>query len=119
MNVVVDPPVVPTATPSRLIVYSATPTLSVEAFQRIVGRAYPRAAPGTLLSLSSDPATGALHLSGKTDDKGGALDVWVPATWTPPVVSGTNVAAIRVLAVDGGYRVTARASRSYQLSVTR
>ena len=103
----------------RLACPSDTPLGIAQPFQRILGRAYPRAAPGTLLSLTSDPTTGALHLFGKTDGKGGALDVWVPATGTAPVVSGTNLAAIRVVAVDGGYRVTARANGSYELSVAR
>ena len=103
----------------RLSCPSDAPIGIAEPFRRILGRAYPRAAPGTLVSLSSDPATGALALTGTTDGKGGALDVWVPPTGGPPVVSGTNVTAIRVVAVDGGYRITARATRSYQLSVTR
>ena len=103
----------------RLACPSDTPLGIAEPFQRILGRPYPRAAPGTLASLSSDPASGALHLAGETDGRGGALDVWVPAAGNPPAVSGTNIAGIRVVVVDGGYRVTARATGPYQLSVTR
>ena len=35
-----------------------------------------------------------------------------------PVVSGTNVTGVQVALVPGGYRVSARATGSYQLSVT-
>src|SRR5207253_8613876 len=51
---------------------------------------YPRAAPGRLTQLSSDPTTGALSLDGVTA-KAGVVDVWVPAAGGPaPVVTGTN-----------------------------
>ena len=105
----------------RLACPSDAPVGINPAFQQILGRAYSRAAPGALTSLASDPATGTLRLAGTTT-RTGLLDVWVPATAalpTPPVVDGTNLTGVRVISVPGGYRVTARASGAYQLSVTR
>ncbi len=74
------------------------------AFQRILGRAYPRAAPGRLLSLQSNPTTGALRLTGTVAAPGGTIDVWVPAG-PPPVVNGKNIGTASIVAVPGGYRV--------------
>ena len=103
----------------RLGCPSDTPLGIAEPFQRILGRAYPRAAPGRLQSLTSEPATGTLHLSGDAGSNPGPVDLWVPAFGGSPVVNGTNVTDIRVTPVSGGYRVTAMAGGSYELSVTR
>jgi endoglycosylceramidase len=106
----------------RLACPSNAPVGIAEPFQRILGRAYPRAVPGTLVSLQSVPATGALHLVGLAGTVGGTFDLWVPAggpTFGAPVVTGTNVSGIRVAAVPGGYRVTGSAHGAYQLSVAR
>ena len=71
------------------------------------------------MALTSDPTTGALRLDGDTA-RAGALDVWVPAgALPPPVVDGTNISGVRVTTVDGGYRVTARATGTYELTLTR
>jgi endoglycosylceramidase len=102
----------------RLACPSNSPLGIPEPLQRILGRAYARAAPGVLRSLNSDPTTGTLHVAGTTDRKGGVLDVWVPGV-RPPVVGGTKVTAVHVAQVDGGYRVTAKVTRSYELDLTR
>ena len=109
----------PTQTDSlvRLACPSDTPVGIAAPFQRVLGRAYPRAAPGVLLSLESDPTTGTLRLTGDTDHKG-VLDIWVPASGTQPVVGGDNISDVRVVQVDGGYRVTAKAAGSYGLELT-
>jgi hypothetical protein len=70
------------------------------------------------VSVVSDPAAGSLRLSGVSDARSGLLDVWVPAAGAAPVLSGTNATGIQVAAVPGGYRVSARVTGSYQLSVT-
>jgi len=104
----------------RLACPSDTAVGIAPAFQQILGRAYPRAVPGTLQSLTSDPATGTLHLAGDAGSNPGVIDLWVPALGGgPPVVSGTNISATRTVSVPGGYRVTARTAGAYQLSVTR
>ena len=104
----------------RVACPSDTPVGIPAPFQQILGRAYPRAAPGALTSLTSDSASGTLHLSGAAGPNSGSslLDVWVPAAGGAPVISGTNVSAVRTTAVPGGYRITAKAAGSYQLSVT-
>jgi endoglycosylceramidase len=86
--------------------------------RQTLGRAYPRAAPGALVSVVSDPAAGSLRLSGAAGARSGLLDVWVPAAGGAPVIGGTNVTGVQVAAVPGGYRVSARVTGSYQLSVT-
>jgi endoglycosylceramidase len=102
----------------RLACPSDSPVGIPESFQRVLGRAYPRAAPGVVRTLTSDPVTGTLHVAGTTDHKG-VLDLWMPAAGGPPVVGGTNVTGVRVVQVDGGYRVTAKAVGVYALDLTR
>ena len=82
----------------------------------ILGRAYPRAAPGRLTSLTSDPTTGLLALAGSTDETGGELDLWVPDLGLgAPVVTGTNIGPATATAVPGGWRVSAHAASGYEL----
>jgi endoglycosylceramidase len=103
----------------RLACPSNAPIGVPPAFAMVLSRAYPRAAPGELRAVTSVPATGELSLEGSTDVPG-TLDVWVPARGpNKPTVQGTNVSAIRIVRVPGGYRVTARASGAYRLSLTR
>ncbi len=80
-----------------------------EAFLRIVGRAYPRAAPGGLTELRSDPATGALVVSGvaATDGPSDAeLVVWVPGS-DAPAVAVEGLTEPTVTEVGGGVYLTA------------
>lgn len=50
-----------------------------EVFARVVRRAYPRAAPGRITLLESDPDTGALRIQGRDAHEGQGLVVWVPS----------------------------------------
>ena len=79
----------------------------------IVGRAYPRAAPGELTEVRSDPATGALVVAGTAgaavpagEGDGGELVVWVRGAESP-AVTVTGLAEPTVTPVDGGAYVTA------------
>jgi endoglycosylceramidase len=104
----------------RLACPSDAPVGIAAPFQRILGRAYPRAAAGTLRSLASDPATGDLEVTGASGAQNGTVDIWAPAAETaPPVVSGTNIGGVEVAAVPGGYRVTVKVTGSYAVSITR
>jgi endoglycosylceramidase len=80
----------------------------------ILSRAYPRAAPGQLDELVSDPATGEFTVSGATDDEEAPLELWVPDRGDgEPVLSGTGLGDVQVRALDGGFRVTAQVSGDY------
>ena len=104
----------------RLDCPSDAPVGIAAPFQRILGRAYPRAAAGTLRSLTSDPTTGELQLKGVTGAQGGTVDIWAPATESgPPLVTGTNIGSIDVAPVPGGYRVRVTVTGSYGVSITR
>ena len=84
----------------------------------IVGRAYPRAAPGHLTKLRSDPATGKLVVEGVAgSNRAARLVIWVPGRAMPkPKVTG--MADVLVLPVTGGHYITARAvTRSYALTL--
>jgi endoglycosylceramidase len=93
------------------------------AFLRIVGRAYPRAAPGELTELVSDPDTGALAVGGTIASapeaaSGAELVVWVPGTDAPEArVEGLTDPV--VTPVDGGAYLTATPTgTTYRLEVT-
>jgi endoglycosylceramidase len=90
-------------------------------FGTVLSRSYPRAAPGRLTSLTSEPATGAAQLTGEAPGAAGeaaVLDLWVPdRRLGEPVVTGTNVSDRIVHPVAGGWRVTATATGSYRVDV--
>lgn len=80
-------------------------------FLAIVGRAYPRAVPGVLTELRSDPATGALSVAATAPaepDPEGPLVVWVPDR-VPALADITTkrLGSVAVEEVDGGALVTA------------
>jgi endoglycosylceramidase len=79
----------------------------------VLSRAYPRAAPGRLHSLSSDPDTGVLDLAGEGE---GVLDVWSPSL---PVVTATGLEGVSIDPSAGGFRVSATADGEYSLHLTR
>jgi endoglycosylceramidase len=87
-------------------------------FARVLGRPYPRAAPGTLTSLSSDVDSGRLRLSGTAGpgSKAARLVVWSPGE-DEPTVGGTNVSDVEVEQVRGGFLVRAIAGCSYELEL--
>jgi endoglycosylceramidase len=84
-----------------------------EEFLRILGRSYPRAAPGAITALTSDPATGRLTTSGSAAIKGAELVVWLPtvdgsAKLTPTTTDGLGDVMLRKVA--GGRILTATAT---------
>lgn len=90
-------------------------------FATVLSRAYPRAAPGRLVALSSEPESGAMTLQGSAPGATGpsaALDLWVPDRGLgPPVVTGTNVSDAVATATPGGWRVRATATGEYRAEV--
>ncbi len=85
-----------------------------DAFLAIVGRAYPRAVPGTLSELRSDPETGELELAATAPDRidpKAPLVVWVPDT-VPALsrITTEGLTEVSVTEVQGGAIVTATPS---------
>jgi endoglycosylceramidase len=83
-------------------------------FRLPLSRAYPRAVPGRLTSLSSDVDSGALALAGTAGGGSCRLDLWVPDRGTgAPTVTATGVEGVGVRAVEGGFRVDGCATGDY------
>ncbi|MDQ2677813.1 MAG: glycoside hydrolase family 5 protein [Actinomycetota bacterium] len=84
-------------------------------FLSILGRAYPRAAPGHLTELESDPASGHLRVRGTDAAVGPELVVWLPdrgdATPLAPTTT-EGLDEVELLDVPGGRRLTATATQS-------
>lgn len=69
-----------------------------------LSRAYPRAAPGALVSLEADGARFAL--AGGVDEPTCGLDVWIPGAAEPDVQT-EGLTKVRLEAQDGGWTMTA------------
>jgi hypothetical protein len=84
---------------------------------RILARAYPRAAPGRLRSLVSDPATGRVEVSGRAAGGSCALDLWAPSPGIGlrPTFTGSGIDGVAVTASAGGWRVTGCAHGDWSL----
>lgn len=82
-----------------------------------LGRTYPRAAPGEITSLESDPTTGTARIGGSGT---GRFDLWVPDRGDgEPEVGGSGLADIEVVAVAGGWRVLGTACGDYTITVNQ
>ncbi|MEZ5176705.1 MAG: cellulase family glycosylhydrolase [Acidimicrobiales bacterium] len=79
-----------------------------EPFLRVLGRAYPRATPGTLDHLVSDPTTGQLSVEATATAAGGELVVWAPtADDAEHRVTTSGLVGVSQRAVPGGRIITA------------
>jgi len=92
-----------------------------EEFLAILGRAYPRAAPGVLTTLESDPATGAMTMTGTDAQPDAELVVWVRDRSAPLTEGEVTISGLRDLTlteVEGGTIVTATTTgAAYSLEV--
>lgn len=93
-----------------------------EPFLDILGRGYPRATPGRITSLASDPETGVLSLlaTASADDVGQQLVVWSPTLDdSAHQVKVQGLTDVRSTAVAGGRIITAdvTAVGDYQLAI--
>ena len=82
-------------------------------FLRILGRAYPRAAPGHVTALTSEPGSGGISVSGSAADAGGQLVVWVPAVGGSAGAgprTTTGLEGVDLTTVQGGRILTASAT---------
>ncbi|MFD8597161.1 glycoside hydrolase family 5 protein [Kitasatospora sp. NPDC059646] len=88
----------------------------------VLARAYPRTAPGTLASLTSDPHTGTVTVTGSTSSRATGpactLDLWIPGS-ARPVTRAEGVTGLTERRTPGGWRVTGCATGTYRLTATR
>ncbi|ASO18971.1 hypothetical protein FHR81_001237 [Actinoalloteichus hoggarensis] len=84
----------------------------------VLNRSYPRAAPGTLRRLESDPVRRTMELAGSNRQTASScvLDVWVPGP-VEPEVRAHGVRDVLTRAVPGGWRITGCATGEYRLAV--
>jgi len=84
----------------------------------VLSRPYPRAAAGRLLALQSDGDSRTMTMRGVTTATDGSVDLWVPDNGKGvPTITGSNLGATTIAAVDGGYRCSIAVSGAYELSV--
>lgn len=89
----------------------------VQEWAEVLSRPYVRAAPGRLVSMTSDARAARLLFRGETIGSGLA-DVWVPARGTrAPQVSGTSLMEPRIMEVRGGFRVFVAVEGPYEVTV--
>ncbi|MQY06473.1 cellulase family glycosylhydrolase [Actinomadura macrotermitis] len=80
-----------------------------------LSRAYPRAVPGSLTSLST-PSARRLLLAGTAGKGDCTVDVWVPGD-TRPTLTGGGVTALTARKTPGGWRVSGCAAGRYRLTI--
>ncbi|MEY9853894.1 endoglycosylceramidase [Leifsonia sp. EB41] len=80
---------------------------------RLLGRAYPRSAPGTVTMLTANGAD--LQLAGSTQSASCGLVVWVPGTARPHVRS-TGLTKVQTSAAPGGWLVSGCTASRYTLN---
>lgn len=79
-----------------------------DAFLDILGRGYPRATPGKIKKLTSDPATGLMRVDANVGAPGGQLVVWTPTVDDAGHrVNTTGLTDVVAHEVAGGRIVTA------------
>ncbi|GIW45177.1 MAG: hypothetical protein KatS3mg077_2459 [Candidatus Binatia bacterium] len=112
---------VPGGNPPNLVIrlhYTACPGDIVRGlvaeWAEVLSRPYPRAVPGRLLGLASDPETLWLELEGEVGGTGVA-DLWFPARGGLPRISGAGLRSTRIQRVAGGYRIFATVEGRYRI----
>ena len=86
-----------------------------------LSRTYPRAAPGRLTRVRSDPTTGVAQITGVAEGEGtGTLVVWVPDRdgGAPLASGGVGGDQADIVAGDGGYRVEVPVQGAYDVRLT-
>jgi endoglycosylceramidase len=103
---------------NRFACPSGAPIGTPETTARILSRPYPRAAPGTLSSLRSNPGGASFSLRGSDPDASGScvLEVWIPARGAdPPALEGRGVTALATRPYAGGWLASGCARGDYSL----
>ncbi|MEM7140680.1 MAG: cellulase family glycosylhydrolase [Actinomycetota bacterium] len=78
-----------------------------EAFLSVLGRGYPRVAPGRVVRLESDPATGALDVAATGAPIGDRVTVWSPTTAATHGIEVVGLDDVEQHEVPGGRIITA------------
>jgi endoglycosylceramidase len=90
-----------------------------DAFLRVVGRAYPRVAPGRITALESEHASGRFSLAAEGAAPGAELWVWTPTSADTHTVSSTGLGPVDERTVPGGRLLRAAADGgTYSLQLT-
>lgn len=83
-----------------------------------VSRAYPRAAPGRLTSLTAAPCGASLAIAGRSESPG-TTELWFPSdSAEEPLVTGSGISAIDFTMVPGGWRISVGVEGEYDIEVT-
>ncbi len=84
---------------------------------KCAGRAYPRAVPGRLESLSAPSCGAELRVTGSTAERSTA-DLWIPSdTDAPPSVQGDGIQDVVPKRVPGGWRLAVMVEGQYSIRV--
>ncbi|MCZ7630775.1 MAG: glycoside hydrolase family 5 protein [Microthrixaceae bacterium] len=79
-----------------------------EPYSVVLSRTYPRAAPGRITALASDPERRTATISGESTEQEGELLVWVPdGGHGAPDTTGAGLTDIDLTAVEGGWVLSA------------
>ncbi|MDQ0372043.1 cellulase family glycosylhydrolase [Cellulomonas humilata] len=89
-----------------------------EGYATPLSRSYPRAFPGRMDSLTSEPSGRDLTFTATVDDDDAncEIDVWFPGDATPQV-SSTGIDDVESIEVPGGWQISGCAAGTYSLSV--
>ncbi len=87
-----------------------------EPYLKVLSRSRPNAIFGMPTALTSNSDDGTMHLDA-TAGGSGVTELWVPAGFGAPVISGANASLKELLAVDGGYKVLVDVSGAYTINV--
>ncbi len=89
-----------------------------EDFLTVLGRGYPRAAPGRIVELESDPEAGRLVVVADRAPVGDEVVVWTPTGADSHEITLTGLGDLEQTEVDGGRILTARTeSANWELRV--
>jgi endoglycosylceramidase len=85
-----------------------------EPFTSILSRAYPRATPGVIHQLVSEPDEQMMTMKGEGK---GVVDIWVPNRGKTPTVSG-DISDVVIITKNSGFRVEGNINGSYEIEIT-
>lgn len=87
-----------------------------ELFLNVLSRARPFAIHGEPIEFESDTETGQLYLKASSSFDG-ITSLWIPNRFGEPIISGTNIGAIELEVVDGGYKASVEVSGIYEVVI--